>query len=355
MPALARVAETGLRWSEPGIELRVLQAVALYAAGDLDGSLAVAEATGTRPPDVAAARLAAVSCYAAVARGSEDTARRTAALEESWDLEPQVGLVAGGCEADRLIWAGEPGPAVDMAERAQAHLDAMVGEGMYGGLWLSAVGLAALADVAATCRQRRDDAGVEAALARGEVLRQRVERIVSGGRGRPGDLGPEGRAWHARALAEHARLQGGPAVQEWREALAGFGYGHAYEEARCHWRLAEALVVEGDRAAAATHAQAAAAAAERMGALPLKEAVAATLSGPLTGSARDVDAVLTRREQEVLALVAEGMTNREVGKRLFISEKTASVHLSNLMTKLNVSSRTEAVTVARRRGLLDVT
>ena len=75
----------------------------------------------------------------------------------------------------------------------------------------------------------------------------------------------------------------------------------------------------------------------------------------LAGSARDVDAVLTRREQEVLALVAEGMTNREVGKRLFISEKTASVHLSNLMTKLNVSSRTEAVTVAQRRGLLDVT
>ena len=65
--------------------------------------------------------------------------------------------------------------------------------------------------------------------------------------------------------------------------------------------------------------------------------------------------MLTRREQEVLALVAEGMTNREIGKRLFISEKTASVHLSNLMTKLNVSSRTEAVTVAHRRGLLDVT
>ena len=64
--------------------------------------------------------------------------------------------------------------------------------------------------------------------------------------------------------------------------------------------------------------------------------------------------MLTRREQEVLALVAEGLTNREIGARLFISEKTASVHLSNVMTKLNVSSRTEAVTVAHRRGLLDI-
>ena len=64
--------------------------------------------------------------------------------------------------------------------------------------------------------------------------------------------------------------------------------------------------------------------------------------------------MLTGREREVLELVAEGLTNREIGRRLVISEKTASVHLSNLMAKLNVSSRTEAVTVAQRRGLLDV-
>ena len=68
----------------------------------------------------------------------------------------------------------------------------------------------------------------------------------------------------------------------------------------------------------------------------------------------DAPTVLTGREREVLALVAEGLTNREIGRRLFISEKTASVHLSNLMAKLDVSSRTEAVTVAHRRGLLDV-
>jgi DNA-binding NarL/FixJ family response regulator len=74
------------------------------------------------------------------------------------------------------------------------------------------------------------------------------------------------------------------------------------------------------------------------------------LAAPGSGA----DAVLTEREREVLALVAEGLTNREIGNRLFISAKTASVHLSNLMAKLNVSSRTEAVTVAQRRGLLDV-
>ena len=92
-----------------------------------------------------------------------------------------------------------------------------------------------------------------------------------------------------------------------------------------------------------------------MQAAPLQRAVAATVTGARLGAAATTaDAVLTGREREVLALVAEGLTNREIGRRLFISEKTASVHLSNLMAKLNVSSRTEAVTVAHRRGLLDV-
>ena len=353
--AMARVDESGLRWSVSGVELRVLNAVALYVSGDLEGSLHAAEAPETPPPDVAAARLAAVGCYAAVAGGSPDAGRRVSRLRGSWDADPQVALVAGGCEADLLTWEGDLTGAVDVADRAQAHLDAVVGEGVYGGLWLSALALAALADQASACRGRRDDAGAAEAARRGDVLRERVERLVAGGRGRPGDLGPEGHAWHVRAIAEHARLGGGPAVEEWQRALDAFGFGHLHEQARCHWRLSAALVRAGDRDGARTHARAAAAAAERMGAVPLQRAVAATMSRErLAAPQSAVDAVLTGREREVLALVAEGLTNREIGRRLFISSKTASVHLSNLMMKLNVSSRTEAVTVAQRRGILDV-
>ena len=62
--------------------------------------------------------------------------------------------------------------------------------------------------------------------------------------------------------------------------------------------------------------------------------------------------LLTPREQEVLRLLAEGNTNRQLGKALFISEKTASVHVSNILGKLEVSSRGEAVAAARRRGLV---
>ena len=63
-------------------------------------------------------------------------------------------------------------------------------------------------------------------------------------------------------------------------------------------------------------------------------------------------ATLTPREAEILALVAEGRSNGEIGKQLFISTKTVSVHVSNILAKLEAASRTEAAAVARRRGLL---
>ncbi|MFD1051384.1 response regulator transcription factor, partial [Kibdelosporangium lantanae] len=58
------------------------------------------------------------------------------------------------------------------------------------------------------------------------------------------------------------------------------------------------------------------------------------------------------RELAVLELVAAGMTNREVGARLYISQKTASVHLSRAMAKLGAANRTEVVSIAHERGLL---
>ena len=60
---------------------------------------------------------------------------------------------------------------------------------------------------------------------------------------------------------------------------------------------------------------------------------------------------LTPRELEVLLLVADGRTNREIGAELFMSEKTASVHVSRILAKLEVSSRVEAAAVAHRLGL----
>jgi DNA-binding CsgD family transcriptional regulator/tetratricopeptide (TPR) repeat protein len=62
---------------------------------------------------------------------------------------------------------------------------------------------------------------------------------------------------------------------------------------------------------------------------------------------------LSPREKEVLALIAQGRTNREIGERLFISQKTVGVHVGNILAKLGVSGRVEAATVAIRLGLTD--
>ncbi len=71
------------------------------------------------------------------------------------------------------------------------------------------------------------------------------------------------------------------------------------------------------------------------------------------GAGAQLDDLLTPREQEVLQLVAQGRSNREIGAQLFISGKTVSVHVSNILAKLGARGRLEAVTVARRRGLLE--
>ena len=67
-------------------------------------------------------------------------------------------------------------------------------------------------------------------------------------------------------------------------------------------------------------------------------------SGGVTGS-------LTDREREVLRLLARGRSNREIGAELFITTKTASVHVSNILAKLGAASRTEAAAIAHREGL----
>ena len=62
---------------------------------------------------------------------------------------------------------------------------------------------------------------------------------------------------------------------------------------------------------------------------------------------------LSRREREVLVQLAQGRTNREIGERLFISQKTVGVHVGNILAKLGVSGRVEAAAVAIRLGLTE--
>jgi DNA-binding NarL/FixJ family response regulator len=123
--------------------------------------------------------------------------------------------------------------------------------------------------------------------------------------------------------------------------------------------------VAGDRDSAAAPLRRAAELARRLGAGPLSDDIALLarraripLSGPGDNAAAQPPAGpdrlgLTAREFEVLRLVAAGRSNREIATELFISAKTASVHMSNILGKLGVASRGEAAATAHRLRLLD--
>ncbi|KQY23607.1 LuxR family transcriptional regulator [Cellulomonas sp. Root485] len=342
-----RARSLGMTWSVYGVELHMFTQLIRYVSGDLT------PATIGAVPDELADTLIAVNLYAAAARGDADTAERGHALEPRWSRDGLIALVAGGCTIDAHTWRGELDEAIALALRLLEHLWRAWSDYFLGGIWLVALAMSALADAATQERLLGRDVSERVAL--GDRLLERARTTAERGRPRGGRLGPEGRAWLARAHAEHSRLTGVNDVDLWRATVAEFDYGYRYEVARSRFRLAEALLEAGDRDAARDEAGLALTHADAMGAVPLATAVRGLarrgrldLPGVRVGG---VD-VLTAREAEVLALVAQGLSNRQIGEKLFISAKTVSVHISNLLAKLGVSGRAEAVSVAHQRGLI---
>lgn len=359
--AVDRCVATGLSWSVYGLELRSLQVTARFVVGDWPGSVAAAQLATPRPPAPADARLAASSLYVAVASGDPGAAALVAQLDGAWHHDAAIALVAGACGSELLLWQERPAEALEYAERALRYVaEAWDEQWFLGGIRLSALGLAAAGDLAEQARLLRDTAGDEVARAAGAHLIEHARATALRGRPRGGGLGPEGRAWLLRAEAEHSRVEGRADPDLWRRTVEAFGYGHCYEEARSRWRLAAALLSHDRRRESEEQARAAHAVARELGAAPLAAAVVALARRGRLDLGVDVersaatadDGLLTPREREVLALLAQGRTNRQIGAQLFIAGKTASVHVSNILGKLGASSRTEAVSLAHRAGLL---
>ena len=220
------------------------------------------------------------------------------------------------------------------------------------------------ADRADAARRRRRIAEVDEAVAAGRRFAAVFSRSAPAAIGADG-AGPMAKAGLSSADAEESRLEGRPEPALWAAAVeARIELHQPWEVASARLRLAEAILASGGPAIdAALPLRQAHDAASDLGAAPLRIAIEALASRARIQLESQPDSVgppverlattLTARELEVLALVAAGHTNREIGDRLFISEKTASVHVTHAMNKLGALSRYEAAATATRQGLLE--
>ena len=219
-------------------------------------------------------------------------------------------------------------------------------------------GVRAEAELALQARARRDADAVDGWLDRARSLLAVARRAAD----EASAITPNTAGWLALAEAEHERARGAERPESWAEAAA------AWERlerppvaAYCRWREAEALVAVGaSRTEAGVPLREAHAVAARIGARPLLREVELLaqrarldLAPPEAesgdgGSALEETLGLTSREAEVLTLVARGYTNREIAAALVISVKTASVHVSHILRKLDAPNRREAAAIAHR-------
>jgi DNA-binding CsgD family transcriptional regulator len=251
------------------------------------------------------------------------------------------------CVAELRLWQGDPGAAWASVQQA---LDILGENCSHGPLVarLLADGARARADLAIL--HRTED---------GEALDRLAERIAL----LPNALRLTSlaQAHLSQAQAELARLEP-DAIGPWESCAKRWDdLGAAYPTAYANWRHAEALLSCGARRQVAEGPLAEAhAAAQRLGAQPLCREIAAIAArarlnlGAQPAAKAQTPFGLTARELDVLALLARGQTNRQIANGLFISEKTASIHVSRILTKLGVPNRGAAAATAHRLGLAQV-
>jgi DNA-binding CsgD family transcriptional regulator/tetratricopeptide (TPR) repeat protein len=344
-------------WAPYGLDGRSLAAVVSYIRGDWESALRLVDVRAEHPPSLARAMLGGVGLAVAAGRGETGSLELLPKLRPSWDRE---GFVAVTCGSAAIDLCGDSG---DLAGAIRVH-DEVVD--LVSTLWVNPVFQARirlsgllLGQLASAARQAGSTERA-ALIERGGLLHQAALQAA----GKAARRGPESQAWLARVHAEHLRLEWlcaadgvdrvAPAVmvQAWEGAVDAFErFGHVFEAARSRARLVRALRNAGESARAEAELTGAVQVARALGARPLLTELRSGGAQPLAPS-EDRSRELTAREREVLALVAQGRSNRQIADLLYISAKTVSVHVSNILAKLEAAGRTEAVAVARRRGLL---
>jgi DNA-binding CsgD family transcriptional regulator len=336
---------------------------ALFALGRWDEAERVSrEALETAPSDPASVHL--VLARAALELGLGDLDAAEARLQAVRRLLPdpipeaqKAGPLLGGL-AELALWRGH----LDQARELVAEAVPRVAADPRRAAPLYALGVRVVADRAELARARHPgqpapDDGTATAL---------LERLARATQGSAAAGLPEVAAWHALGLAERTRQAGQPDPAAWAAAVTAWErLGQPYRIAYAGFRQAEALLASGDRESAAVVLGRAAEVTGRLGARPLDTEIRALArrarldlaphaGAPAVATGASTPAAqlgLTPREAEVLALVAAGRSNRQIAQALFISPKTASVHVSNILAKLGVAGRVEAAAIAHRLGL----
>jgi DNA-binding CsgD family transcriptional regulator/tetratricopeptide (TPR) repeat protein len=351
--ALARLATRSLAHTL-GAPLYYNVVVAQVALGDWDAALALCDEAEAAPVSATTVRFLALSrARVAALRGQSELADRS--LEVARQDRP---LGQQAFELEHAI------VSVLVLRLHRRHRDALAlaretVDSCPGGidrLRLCAEALGALADLQAAGGRVRQV---------GDPRAVRDELLTAANADLDGWGGHSPEAINLRLLcaAEAERLDG-PSVQHWQEIADDWArLGLRYDAAHASLRLAEALVATRAGPEAAAALLGAHQTAVRLGAWPLLARIDAVarrgrlpLPAPAAPSAGTTAPVphadprldtLTRRETEVLELVRLGLTNRQISRRLLISEKTAAVHVSNLLAKLGVGNRVEAAQVGR--------
>lgn len=286
-------------------------------------------------------------------------------LTKAREMQPAV-TEKGSIDAFALasaelgLWTNQVGEAVDTLDLAVRNLapDADPRRAAE----LLALGARAQADRAALARARRSNAEIADAEQEAAALHGRALALSGQSGSAPGR---KALAFIELTDAEYHRAIGDADANRWSSmAQRWAGLRDSYRAAYAQWRAAEvALTEKGGRGEGAELLRAAQGTCAEIGATGLQKELddlaRRARVGPraelpeeaVVTNAGGATAGLSTRELEVLALLAAGKTNRQIGEALFITEKTAGHHVSSILSKLGVSGRVSAAGIALRMGL----
>ena len=339
-----------------------------------DADPVIEAALADRPTGEAAIELVLARCRLAVGRGQFAAAHADLErVDRSWTqaVAPRYQAPLLTLAAGLALWEGRVGDAREAVVRA---LELVAGS---DDAWLVAAllwhGIRAEGDDAVRASTFGDRVDAKAAADAAAGLLERARALQEGA---APAVRPVVAAYNALCRAEERRAAGADDAGVWAEAAERWAaLDQPYPSAYARYREAVAYLRSQSRSARAAHAlRAAHAAAVHLGADPLRQEIEVLASrarlvltrpeefsddGRGDSAVSDEQAkeapspldALTARELDVLALMAEGRTNREIAAALYISEKTASVHVSHILAKLGVRSRVQAVAVAHQVGV----